>query len=387
MREAVVLGVGMTRFGKFLERGLKDLAREAIACAIEDAGVDALAIEAAFGANAVAGLITGQESVRTEVVLRAAGLHAIPVFNVENACASASSAFHLARIAVESGEHDCVLAVGFEKLTHREKRRTFEALATAVDVEEAPPHEASAARSVFMDHYAASARAYMQRYGITVAELAWVSAKNHVHAASNPFAQYRTPMTVEEVLADVLVVDPLTRAMCSPIADGAAAAIVCSPAFARRFQATPVRVLSSVVRSYAPRSASAGARAAEAAYARAGVGPRDVSVFEVHDATASAEMLVYEELGLCAPGEAARLIGAKATALGGAHPVNPSGGLECRGHPVGATGLAQIAELVWQLRGAAGARQVEGARIGLAHNAGGHFGDDNAVCVVTVLGR
>ncbi len=401
MREVFVLGVGMTRFGKFLDRGMKDLAREAITAAIDDAGVSLDALECAFGGNAVAGLMTGQESIRAEVILRALGLSKIPIFNVENACASSSSALHLAALTIAAGQHDCVLVYGVEKLTHPDKRRAFDALAGALDVEtvsdDAARHgvvlETGASRSVFMDYYAASARAYFERTGAGPQHLAWIASKNHTHGALNPFAQYRMAMSVEAILADVSVVPPLTRSMCSPIADGAAAMIIGSPALARRLGRERIRVAGTAVRSFRSEHAqspesSAATRAAVAAYRQAGIGAEDADVFEVHDATAYAELQAYEEIGLCAAGEGARLVEERATTLGGSMPVNPSGGLECRGHPVGATGVAQVVELTWQLGGRAGERQVAGApKVGVAHNAGGHFGDDNATCCVTVLSR
>ena len=399
MRPVRVLGVGMTRFGKFLDRGLKSLGREAVEASLADAGVAASGIEAAYVGNAVAGLITGQETIRGQVVLNAMGIGGIPVFNVDNACASASSALHLAWLAIASGQHECVLALGVEKMTHPDKRRTFDAISSGLDVEaaaeEAESHGvgsgAGETRSVFMDYYANSIRAYMSRYGLTRRHIAEVSAKNHRHASMNPYAQYRASITAEEVLGDVIVVDPLTRSMCSPIADGAAAALVCSEDFARRAGGRPVRIAATCIRSACAGTGDGDGdvvcRTARIAYETAGIGPEDVDVVEVHDATASAEIQAYESLGLCARGDAGALVDEGATRVGGRIPVNPSGGLECRGHPVGATGLAQVTELVWQLRGDAGDRQVEGAAVGVAQNAGGYLGHENATAAVTVLTR
>jgi acetyl-CoA acetyltransferase len=403
VRNTVIAGVGITAFGKFPGRGLKDLGAEAVRAALADAGVDGAAVEAAWSANAVAGLITGQETIRGQVVLRAMGLGGIPVVNVENACAGASTALYQAWMAVAAGAHEVVLALGVEKMTHPDKQRTFTAIASGLDVEAeaAKAGGSDRAHSVFMETYAAKARALMDRTGATPGDLAWVAAKNHVHAVESPVAQYRFPMTVDEVLADRMVVDPLTRSMCSPIGDGAAAAIVMSADRAQRLGAggRAVRLAGFGLTSAAappagvepgavgPESSAASviARAADKAYAMAGLGPGDVHVAEVHDATASAELAAYEELGFA--DDPVGLVKDEVTRLGGRLPVNTGGGLECRGHPVGATGLAQLVELVGQLRGAAGARQVPGARVGLAQNAGGFLGQENAVGMVTILVR
>lgn len=399
MREVRVLGTGMTRFGKFMERGLKDLGREAVEGALKDAGVQAGQLQAAYVGNAVAGLITGQETIRGQVVLRAMGIGGLPVFNIDNACAGSSSALHLAWLAVASGQYDCVLALGVEKMTHPDKKRTFTAIASGLDVEaaerEAAAHGvaegAGEKRSVFMDYYANSIQRYMDTHGLTKRQIAEVCAKNHWHASLNPYAQYRNTMTADEVLADVPIVEPFTRSMCSPVADGAAACVVVSEAFARKLGGDSVRIAATTLRSAEAEGREDDnviRRAADAAYEMAGLGPRDVRVVEVHDAAASAEIQAYEQLGLCGVGEAARLIDDGVTKLGGAVPVNTSGGLECRGHPVGATGLAQICELTWQLLGRAGDRQVQDEpKVVLAQNAGGHLGNENATCAITILTR
>ncbi len=419
-----VAGVGMTRFGKFLDTGLKQLAKEAVTEALEDAGVAPSDIEAAYVGNAVAGLITGQECIRGQVVLRECDIGEIPIFNVENACASAASAFHLAWSAVASGQADCVLALGMEKLTHPDKGLSLRAFNAAVDVElvsrlrealqagtpksseepessreekgpessenETSDSESAPKRSMFMDIYAAAIRAHMNQYGTTPEQMAWVASKNHHHGALNPRAQYREEVSVEEVLASRMIAYPLTLLMCAPIGDGAAAAVLVSAERARALgiETRAPRVLASVVRSGshpAHGKPAAERRAAQAAYEMAGVGPEDIDLAEVHDATAPAEILAYEDLGFCGPGEGGKLCDEKATALGGRLPVNTSGGLVSKGHPVGATGIAQICELVWQLRGEAGPRQVEGARVGLAQNGGGFLGNDAAAQAVHIL--
>ena len=403
MREVTVVGVGMTRFGKFLDVGLKALGTEAVREALADAAVDQRQLEAAFVGNAMAGLVTGQECIRGQVILRGLGLGGLPVYNMENACASASTAFHTAWMAVAGGMYDVVLALGVEKLYDADKRKSFTALGSAVDMEEAEefrrhmsaglPADAAAgageSRSVFMDFYAAEAREHMARYGTRREDYAAVAAKNHTNGSLNPKAQFQRARTTEEVLTAPMIADPLTRLMCSPIGDGAAAAILCSADFARRLAgARPVTVRGSVLASGAPaagREEAVVARAARRAYEMAGIGPEELDIAEVHDASAPAEIFIYEELGLCAPGEGGRLVRDGATSLGGRLPVNTSGGLLAKGHPVGATGIAQVVEVVEQLRGRAGARQVQGARIALTQNAGGVLDGEPAACAVHIF--
>lgn len=399
MRDVYVAGAGMTQFGKFMDRSVRSLTEESVAAALADAGVSPGEVGMAFFANAVAGLITGQEMVRGQVALRHTGVMGIPIVNVENACASASSAFNLAYMAVASGSVDLALAVGSEKLTHPDKSRSFEAIGTAVDMEEIRERAAAldgggesmggATRSPFMDMYAAYARAYMEKSGATVEDFAKVAVKSHYHASLNPKAQYRDRVTVEEILASREIAPPLTLLMCSPIGDGSAALLLCSDELRERLGAE-VKVAATVMRTNTDRRADEPGlveRAAERAYQLAGIGPDDVNVAEVHDAAAPAELIIYEELGFCGPGEGPKLLESGETALGGRLPVNTSGGLLSKGHPVGATGCAQLVELVDQLRGRCGERQVEGARVALAENAGGSFGLDPAVAVVTILQR
>ncbi|HWP65109.1 MAG TPA: thiolase family protein [Candidatus Limnocylindria bacterium] len=408
--DAYVAGVGMTPFGKHMDKGLKALGGAAVEAALADAGLAATDLEAAWVGNAAAGVITGQESIRGEVILRAIGIGRIPVINVENACASASTAFQQACAMVTAGLYDVVLALGVEKLYHPDKTRTFQAFSGAVDVEaladilaglkrSAESGGASAAeaagcgekRSMFMDLYAAAARAHMAQYGTTVRQFAAISAKNSVHGNLNPRAQFREVLTVEQVLAAPPVAPPLTRPMCSPVGDGAAAAVVVSARKARALgRSQPVRVAASVLRSgwdHAYEEPGLAELCAAEAYAAAGVGPGDLHVVELHDASAPAELMAYEALGLCAKGEGGRLVDEGVTKLGGRLPVNTSGGLLRKGHPVGATGIAQIVELTEQLQGRAAARQVPGARVALAHNGGGNIGIDAAAMCVTILTR
>jgi acetyl-CoA acetyltransferase len=398
MRQVAVVGAGMTRFGKHQDRSMKDLAREAVENALRAAGIEKEAIEAAAVGNAVAGLITGQECIRGQVVLREMGIGGIPVINTENACASSSTAFHLAWLYVASGMYDTVLAVGMEKLFHLDKKKTFNAIGSAIDLELADEFArqmsgeqaagAGESRSVFMDYYANLARAHMARHGTTREQFARVAAKNHTNGSLNPHAQFQTPRTVEDILAAPLIAEPLTRMMCSPIGDGAAAVVVTTAEKARRLTAKPVYVRASIVASsqqHATDEPGIVTNAAQKAYTMAGIGPEEVRVVEVHDATAPAELIVYEELGLCRVGEGGRMIDDGVTKLGGRVPVNPSGGLLAKGHPVGATGVAQICEIFWQLRGEAGKRQVSGARVGLTENGGGVLGNENAVASVHIF--
>ncbi len=406
---AYIAGVGMTKFGKHLDRGLKSIGAESVEAALKDARLEKTDIEAAWVGNAAAGLVTGQECIRGQVVLRSVGMGKIPVINVENACASASTAFNQAAAMVTGGLYDCVLAVGVEKLYHVDKAKSFAAFSGAVDVEnlakimEALKKSAEAGgakkasggagknRSMFMDIYASAARSHMKAYGTTVEQFAGVSAKNSFHGSLNPRAQFREALTIEDVLASPMIAEPLTRPMCSPIGDGAAAVVIVSEKKAKEMGLTnPVKAVSSVLRSgwdRAPGEGSVADLCTQEAYEESGYGPEDLSVIELHDASAPAEIMAYESLGICGKGEGGKLISDGTTRLGGKLPVNTSGGLLRKGHPVGATGIAQIVELTEQLQGRAGERQVEGARIGLAHNGGGSLGTDAAAQCITILAR
>jgi len=399
----------MTPFGKFLDRSLKDLSREAIEAALKDAGAAKQDIDAAFFANATQSPLEGQHMVGGQIALRDMGFQQLPVFNIENACASSSSALHLACGYIRGGMADIALAVGAEKMYGSDREKTFSIFNGAWDVHDVdatvsrleeigrdvpvPPSLAGGERSVFMDVYASLAKLHMKIFGSTQRDLAIIASKNHNHSAANPLSQYRKSMSVEEVLAARTISWPLTLPMCSPISDGAAAAILVGEEALKRFdRRRAVEVRASVVRSGATRNPDEYDKhicrqAAVAAYEEAGAGPGDISVAEVHDASAFAELLQTELLGFCDFGEGARLAQSGATSLGGRVPVNPSGGLESKGHPIGATGLGQVFELVTQLRGEAGARQVERARLALAENGGGFYGYEEAVACVTILGR
>jgi len=385
MQQAYICGVGMTPFARYPQRSLKDLAREAVAAALADAGVAAADLQAAYCANSMAGLVTGQESIRGQVALNAMGITGIPVVNVENACASGATAAHQGWLAVASGLHDLVLVLGVEKLYHEDRQVSLRALASATDVELAA---APGAQSSFLQESGRRLARYMEASGATLRHVAQVAAKSRRHGSLNPLAQYREASTVDDILAAPVVAAPLTRLMCSPISDGAAALVLCSEAFRRRHARPAVRIAASVLRSSGTPGPLAGRTvedAAAAAYAMAGVGPKDVAVAEVHDTTAASELMLYERLGFCEVNGGPAFIESGAAALGGRLPVNPSGGLISRGHPVGATGVAQLCELAWQLRGQAGERQVPGARVALAHNAGGTVSGETAAVALHIL--
>ena len=391
-----IVGAAVTAFGKIPGRTLRSLAEEAVRDALADAALQPRDVQMVFFGNAAEGLISGQEMVRGQSALRHTGLLGRPIINVENACASATTAFRMACMAVESEAADVVLAVGAEKLTHSDKARPLAAIGTAIDLSEPPTlggrttadHTPAGPQSYFMDVYAAMAADYARQSGATEVDFADVAVKNGRHGSLNPKAQYRNRVTREEVLASRVISPPLRLLMCSPVGDGAAAIVVCSEGFARRHGDAPVRVRACALRSgtdRAPDEPPGVTLAARAAYERAGLGPDEVHVAEVHDGAAPAELIVYEQLGLCASGDGPKLLASGDTALGGRIPVNTGGGLLSRGHPIGATGCAQLAELVDQLRGRAGARQVPGARVALAENAGGYLDNDSAAIGVTLL--
>ncbi|MFF2012628.1 thiolase family protein [Streptomyces sp. NPDC058195] len=401
-----IAGVGMTEFARHTDRGVPDLAAEAVREALADAGLERRHVEAAFFGNTTQGALQGQYMIGGQIALRGMGFERIPVFNVENACATGATALHLAADQVRAGSVDIALAVGSEKMNIADRDRAMAVFEGAYDVSDPAAMKAALAalggetdnshagrRSVFMDIYAAMARAHMNRFGTTQRQIAAVAAKNHRHSVHNEKAQHRKEFSVEEILSARALSFPLTVPMCAPITDGAAAVVVCGERGLRRLAARgrAVRVLASVVGTGVTHSPDAWDQhisrlLAERAYDRAGVGPEDIDVAELHDATAFGEIQQAECLGLCAPGTGGEAAERGETSLGGRLPVNPSGGLESKGHPLGATGLAQVYELVGQLRGEAGARQVSGARIAIAENGGGFHSGEEAVAAITVLG-
>ncbi len=407
MRAAYILGVGMTPFRRWPDATVRSLAEMAVRDALADAGITTRDVQAVAFANAVQDAIEGQFGIRGQIALRDMDFDAVPIVNVENACASAATALNVALMQVRSGAAEIALAVGSEKMTHpdpavpvaafegswerADRAAAIDRLVRLGEGTPIPPGVVESPRTVFMDVYAAFAKYHMARFGTTQAQLAAVAAKNHRHSVHNDRAQYRRPFTVAEVLAARTIAWPLTLPMCSPISDGAAAAVVVSEAAARRLgMGRAVRIRAQALMTGGRRAPDAveahiSRRAALAAYEAAGLGPPDVDVVECHDATAFGEVQQSENLGFFAFGDGGPAAERGDTTLGGRIPFNPSGGLESKGHPIGATGLGQIFELVTQLRGAAGARQVAGARIALAENGGGLMGVEEAAVSVTIL--
>jgi acetyl-CoA acetyltransferase len=397
----------MTRFGKFPDKSIKDLVREAVEAALADAGIDKKVLGAAYVGNAVAGIMTGQEMIRGQVTLSAMGIDGIPIYNIESACASSSSAFNLGWTGIASGMHDCVLVVGFEKLYDADKKKSFRALGTGVDVEmfraflEQMKSGASSGddifgkgsgekRSVFMDMYAFSAKKYMDLYGLTQEHFAKLSVKSHKNGALNPHAQYQEEVTLEEVLQSGDVAYPLTRMMCSPVGDGAAAVILCSKAEAAKHTTSPVWVVASVVGSGkigGDPEDTLTRRLAPKAFETASVDPADIDAIEVHDATSPSEIMTLIELGLCPGEDAPKWIDEGYLEIDGKLPSNTSGGLVTKGHPVGATGCGQIHEITRQLQGMAKDRQVKDAKVGMTHNGGGIIGTDAASMTLHIFQR
>jgi acetyl-CoA acyltransferase len=386
MNQVSIVGVGMTPVGKFLDRSLRDLTEDAVRKAFLDASLTPDDVDAVFFSNSVAGIVTGQESIRGQTALRYSGLMGKPIFNVENACASGSSAYFLARNAIASGMWETVLVVGTEKMAHLDRTVTYRALESASDLSDRDG-SSDHSSSVFMTIYAEKIKKYMKATGATREDFAWVVVKNHDHAALNPYAQYRNRVSIDEVLESPEIAWPLTRLMCSPIGDGAAAMLLSARSSDRGVLTAGCGFSSGDIEKDQGEHRHSVRRAAVIAYEQAGLSAEDVDLAEVHDAAAPAELEMYEALGLCAEGDGPRLVRERATMLGGPLPVNTSGGLVSRGHPVGMTGVAQLVEATIQLRHEAGDRQVEGARVALVQNAGGDIGNVGAASAVHVLRR
>jgi benzoylsuccinyl-CoA thiolase BbsB subunit len=374
-RPVYVSGVGMTPFGRHRESSPEQLGQTAVLAALADAGVAPGAVGEVFCGTGYGLPGTGQR------VLRDLGLTGPPVTNVENACSSGSSAFRLAVRAVASGQVDVALALGVEHLS-------------GLGGGTLPAAKGDVEGSVGLNGpalYAMRARRYLEATGADSKHLAMVAVKARRHGALNPYAHFRKPVSLDEVLGARMISDPLTLLMCCPTSDGAAAAVVTAAPVPG--DATPIRVAASVLCSGVEEDggrdmswSETTARAAAQAYAAAGLGPADVDFAEVHDAFTINELMYYEALGFCERGGALGLLEHDETSLGGRIPVNPSGGLLCRGHPVGATGVAQICEAVWQLRGLAGDRQVQGARVALTHTTGGGVPNlDHLACAIHIL--
>ncbi|MFF7880039.1 lipid-transfer protein [Streptomyces sp. NPDC007896] len=382
--KAYVAGVGMTRFEKPETRDWQywDMVREAGGAALADAGITYAEVEQVPVGYCFQPSTAGQRAAYE------LGLTGVPVYNVNNNCATGSSALMLARQFVEGGVADCVLALGFEKM----KRGALGGGADGGDFSTSPVarhYGVMAARHGFemspptAQIFGDAAREHMEKYGTTEAQLAAVGAKNHRHSANNPYAQFQDVYGVDEILAARVVHRPLTKLQCSPTSDGAAAAVVVSERFVERHELADkaVEIVAQAMTTDTEESFASGScvdvvgqpmsrEAARQVYERSGLCIDDVDVVELHDCFSINELLTYEALGMCEEGESGKLVESGATTYGGRWVVNPSGGLISKGHPLGATGIAQVAELVWQLRGEAGPRQVPGARVGLAHNIG-----------------
>ena len=381
-RHAYVSGVGMTPFGRHPQRSLTDLGRQACVEALLDAQVPPGAIQAAYCGSALGALMQGESGIG-QAVLWELGIHGIPVINVENACASGATALHLAWRDVAWGIHDVVLAVGLDKGV-MPKGAVLKAGTSQLETQ---------LGDIFPGLFGLIAQKHMQTYGTTREQMAQVSVKNHYNGSLNPMAQFNKQVTLEQVLASPMIAEPLTLYSCCQSSDGAGAAVVCSAHWLRENRARALRIAASVLTSgdYDPMRDltfwDSERRAVEQAYASAGLGPQDLDLVEVHDAFTISEIIHCEALGLCAKGTGGALVASGATALDGRIPVNPSGGLQARGHPPGASGLAQIVEIALQLRREAQGRQIAGARVGLAQIMGGSKGNDAQACSVHILLR
>ncbi len=381
MREVAIIGVGMTRFGELWNDSLRGMFAEAASGALADAGADHL--DGLYVGNMAAGQFVGQEHIGP-LMASEIGMAGIPATRVESACASGGAALRIAFLEVASGMSDLVMAAGVEKMN--DSPDVTEILATAADQELEAYHGAT-----FPALYALIARSHMETYGTTIEDLSWVSVKNHRHGAMNPRAQFRREVTLEQVMNSSKVADPLRLLHCSPVSDGAAAVLLCPLDQAAKYTDKPVKILGTGLATASlnladrnsPAILDAVKDSAVHAYEMAGLGPADIQVAEVHDCFAIAEICCIEALGLVEQGKGGAAAREGFTALGGKVPVNTSGGLKSKGHPVGATGIAQVIEIVEQLRGESGDRQVHGVKIGLAQNMGG----SGASSVVHILGR
>ncbi len=361
MSNAYVIGVGLTKFGRHPDRSIESLAAEAIVAACKDAGIEWRQVQQMYAAHVNQGVAAGQR------VIREVGPSGIPVLNVENCSAAASTAIREASLAVRSGEMDLVIVSGFEKMAH--------GVLLNVIPEDSP--DVIKGATVLPMRFALMGQKHMAKYGTTLEQFAGVTVKNRAHALHNKNAQFQKEVTLEQVLSSRMICDPITLFQCSPTTDGAGAALICSEKFVNQHgRDRAVQLLASGLTSDVDEQAhniydlEMVRNNVKGVYERAGIGPQDLSLVETHDCFSVAEIMAYEKLGLCADGEGGRLLDSGETKIGGRIPVNPSGGLLAKGHPLGATGVGQIAEVVTQLRGEAGARQVEGARLGLTSNMG-----------------
>lgn len=385
MRAVAIAGIGGMRFGKYGDRSLRVLGEEACIKAIRDAGMKPRDIQLAYVGN-LAQWEWGQGLLIGHSVLREIGITKIPITRVENGCATGSNAFHEAWYRVATGACDIALAFGVEQMTVASSEKILNVF-TGRQHAERDGDMGNSAPGLF----ALMARRHMEEFGTTREQMAMVAVKNRKYGAQNPEAQLIQALTVEEVLTDRMICDPLTLPQCCPRGDGAAAVVLVAAKIARKYAPIPIAVAASVqvsgsysdTASYT--SFDTDVRAAAAAYRMAGLGPEDIDLAEVHDCFSIAEIVHYEDLGFCRKGEGGRFVEEGDSGIGGKTPVNTSGGLLSKGHVIGATGISQIIELVRQLRGQAGRRQVEGARVALQHNGGGFIHTDTASCFIHIL--
>jgi benzoylsuccinyl-CoA thiolase BbsB subunit len=364
MREVDIIGAGSTVFGKLPEKLPYQLGAEAARAAVQDACITPREIQFAYCGNLYGGMVIG------EAVMGEIGITGIELTNVENACAGGATALRKGWWDIASGLYDMGIVVGVESMTN-----------SPIAGKLIPPARGDITGELGMNmvaRFALAQRRYMDTFNVSLEQIAQVSVKNHRHGCLNPYSQYRKELTIAEIVNSRPICEPITLLQCCPATDGAAALVLASADLARKYTRQPVSIVASVLRSgdYAFRwedmtFSDMTYKATVSAYEMAGLGPEDIDVCELHDAFAVNELMHYVELGFCKRGEEVRLLEGGVTALGGKLPVNPSGGLLSKGHPVSASGVAQIAEIVWQLRGQAGERQVAGARVGLAHVIGG----------------
>ncbi len=382
MEKIGIIGTGMTKFGKLPDESIIDLGRQACLSAIHDAGISPLHIDAAYCGNGLAPQLFGASTIGQSIFWEV-GLKGIPVINVENACTSGSTALHEACLSILAGVHDIVLVVGAEKMHGAQVGMLSSGTA------EIEPGLGFLVPVTF----ALRAKAHMKKYGTTPEQLAMVAVKNHYHGSLNPLAQYQNKLTVDEVLHSPMIVEPLTRLNCCPIGDGAAAMIICREGLTARFTSSPVWIIASILGSGLYSNPPIlehwvlDYEKSKIAYEKAGCGPDDIDVAEVHDAFTIAEIMHCEGLGFCPEGEGGLLLESGGTTIGGRIPINTSGGLLAKGHPVGATGVAQLIEITMQLRGQCDKRQVKGARLGLAHCMGGDKHGDTKSITIHILAK
>ncbi len=407
--DVYIAGIGMTRFTVHLDKTHHELCALALDDVLKDSGIDKESIECAFFSNSAWGHFEGQHGIRGQCALRPYGLLGIPIINVENACASASTALYSGYMAVKSGEFDVVLCLGVEKIAHPDKNLVFSAFTSGFDTTNLDdtfnlyeklsnefkitvPQDDGLGKSKAMETYGVMSRWHMSKYDSTQEQLAKIAVKNRLNGSLNPLAHWQEPITLEKVLNDRPISYPITRPRCAPIGDGAAAAIIVSERIKPRLNIPGSVKIRSIAHTsgYAKRSfeesEDIGERLGKIAYEKAGLGPEDIDIAEVHDATVYGELHQTEALGFTPEGTGGEFIDSGKSALDGVMPINTSGGLLSRGHPVGASGLAQIFELVTQMRGNADKRQVpKKVKIALAENGGGVLTLEEASMTITIL--